>query len=123
MPEVYAQALYTEAHKEGADAKSLVENLAKHLKATGREKLLPSILRHLQRIEQKHAKLLPTVEVAHERDAEKALKEAGQHGIHASRAHVNHQLISGWRATEKGRLVDHSSKNALITLYRKIVTP
>ncbi len=123
MAELYAQALYTEAHKDGADAKALVQNLATHLKEHGREKLLPGILRALQKIEQKHAKLLPTVEVAHQDEAHHALEEAAKHGIHATRAHVNHDLISGWRATEKGKLIDNSSKQSLLTLYRKIITP
>ena len=125
MQKIYAQALYDEGQKLStpADAKALVERLAKHLKQAGREKLLPSILRELQHIEEKHAKLEPVVEVAHERDAAKALEEAKAHGIHASKAHVNHDLVTGWRASAGGKLIDKSGKQALVDLYQKITTP
>jgi F0F1-type ATP synthase delta subunit len=123
MQKLYAQALYTEAQKSGADAKALVGNLVKHLKETGREKLLPHILKELAHIEAKHAKLEPIVEVAHQKDASHALEEAKAHGIHAAHAHVNHDLVTGWRASAGGKLIDHSGKQTLIDLYQKITTP
>jgi F0F1-type ATP synthase delta subunit len=116
----YAQALYEAAHKEGADAKTLVKNLTKHLEAEGRMKLLSGILGDLKRLEAAQAKLAPTVEVAHERESATALKSAREHGIHAEHAHVNPTLIKGWRATGDGKLIDHSAKRELIELYRNI---
>lgn len=123
MNELYAQALYIEAHKEGADAKALVSRLVTHLKTRGREKLLPGILRALSKLDAKKATLEPLVEVAHHRNAERALKEAAAHGIHATKTHVNHDLITGWRASAHGKLIDQSGKDALVSLYRKIITP
>src|SRR6185312_9525306 len=99
MQKLYAQAVYAQAQKPGASAKQLVEKLVKHLKETGRAKLLPSILRELKRIEAKHEKLVPIVEVAHQKDGKKALEEARTHGIEAKEAVVNADLITGWRAS------------------------
>jgi F0F1-type ATP synthase delta subunit len=123
MQKLYAQALYSEAQKTGADAKVMVQRLAEHLKATGRAKLLPSILRELKRIDEKNTKFEPTIEVAHERDSAKALAAAAAQGIHATKAHVNHDLVTGWRASAGGKLIDHSGKQALVDLYQKITTP
>lgn len=122
MQKLYAHVLYTEAQKKGADARALVARLSKHLKETGREKLWPSILRELTKIEQQQAKLTPMVEVAHEKDSAHALKEAAAHGIQAQEAVVNKTLVTGWRATQGGKLVDRSGKSALVALYQRIIT-
>lgn len=116
----YAQALLEASTKEGANAKTLVKNLAKHLEEEGRMKLFPGILRDLQRLEEAQAKLAPTVEVAHAHESADALKQAATHGIHAEHAQVNPALIKGWRATGNGKLIDHSAKRELIDLYRKV---
>ena len=117
---LYAQALFEASQKEGANAKTLVKNLARHLEADGRVKLLPAILRDLQRLDAAQAKLAPTVEVAHAHESAAALKSAKQYGIHAEHASVNPALIKGWRATDNGKLIDHSAKRELIDLYRSI---
>ncbi len=122
MEKVYAQALFREAQKEGADAKTLVSRLAAHLERVGRRKLLPGILREFKRIGAQAEKLMPTVEVAHQKDAAQALTEAAAHGIHAAHAHVNHDLIHGWRASGNGKTVDASAKAALVRLYQNITT-
>ena len=119
---LYAQALLEASKKEGASAKTLVKNLAKHLEADGRVKLLPAILRDLQRLEEAQAKLAPTVEVAHAHESASALKAAEKYGIHAEHAQVNPTLIKGWRATGNGKLIDHSAKRELIDLYRKVTS-
>ena len=122
MKNLYAQAVYNAAQKDGADAKKLVAQLVTYLKSNGREKLLPSILQDLRRLEEREAKLEPVVEVAHEKDAAHALKEAAAHGIHATKTHVNKTLIQGWRATGNGKLLDHSAKRSLIEIYRNAIT-
>jgi hypothetical protein len=120
MVKDYAQALYTAAGREGADAKVLVQNLATSLEKKGNIKLLPLILRELKHIEARALKLAPSVEVASAGESAHALKGAAAHGIHAEHAHVNHSLIKGWRALGKNMLVDHSAKRSLIELYQSI---
>lgn len=122
MTELYAQALFNAAHKDGADAKKLVANLTKHLGIQGRTKLLPGILRSLQRLEARNAKLASVVEVAHAGESAKALKAAAAVGIHAAHAQVNESLIKGWRASSNSKLADASAKRSLIDLYRSITT-
>ncbi|MBA3789116.1 F0F1 ATP synthase subunit delta [Patescibacteria group bacterium] len=122
MTNLYAQALWTASQQEGADAKKLVKNLTEHLKEQGRLKLLPSILADLKRLDARNTKLAASVEVAHEREAPTALKEAVARGIHAEKAHVNVSLIKGWRASGQGMLIDASAKRELIELYRSITT-
>ena len=122
MKNPYAQALYNSAQKEGADPKKLVAQLVKYLEKEGRVKLLPSILRDLQKLDAQHTKVGSIVEVADEKDSTHALTEAATHGIHATVTHTNHTLIQGWRATGNGKLYDNSAKRSLIELYRKTVS-
>jgi F0F1-type ATP synthase delta subunit len=120
MEKLYAKALYDLAHKDGADQKKLVTQLTKHLEATGRTKLLSGILRELRVLAARNAKLAPSVEVASEKEAAKALAEAKKAGIDAAKAHVNHSLITGWRARSGGTLIDRSAKRSLVDLYRNV---
>jgi F0F1-type ATP synthase delta subunit len=120
--ETFAQALYSLAQKDGADAKKLVTQLKTYLAESGRIKLLPSILQELRKIEAREAKLMPAVEVALEKDAAKALSEADAAGVHVAKATINPSLISGWRAMGNGKLYDNSAKRSLIEVYRKITT-
>lgn len=69
-----------------------------HLRRAGRLKLLPQVLRELQREEARAKKFAPTRETAAE----------------------NPSLISGWRSLENGILTDHSGKRALIDIYKNI---
>jgi F0F1-type ATP synthase delta subunit len=122
MQNIYAQALYSASQKDSADPKKLVAQLVKYLQASGRSKLLPSILKDLERIEAREAKLAPVVEVAHENEAAAALKHAATLGIHTTKAQVNPALIQGWRATGNGKLYDQSAKRSLVELYRNVTT-
>ena len=122
MQKAYAQALVSLSSREGADATALTENLIRHLARTGRTKLLPRILREVRILEAKRDKLGVHIEVAHEAGSHAALKEAAEHGINATKAHVNSDLIGGWRARKNSVLVDNSAKQGLIDLYRKITT-
>ncbi|MGE5540776.1 MAG: hypothetical protein ACM3TU_00610, partial [Bacillota bacterium] len=92
----------------------------KHLQATGRTKLLPKILRELKVLEARREKLAPSVEVASEHEAKRALAEAKEFGIETTKAHVNHALIKGWRGRSGSSLVDRSAKNGLIEIYRRV---
>lgn len=119
MEKVYAQAIENLLAK-GGEEKNVVKDLTAHLKATGRMKLLPRILRELKVLEARKGHLTSVVEVASEKEAHHALSEAKKHGIEAAKAHVNHSLIKGWRARSGGMLVDLSAKRGLIDLYRKV---
>ncbi len=120
MEKAYAQAIEQLRSRPNADDKKIVADLVKHLKASGRTKLLPKILRELTVLEARRAKLAPSVEVASEPEARTALAEAKKEGIPAAKATVNHALIKGWRARTGGTLVDRSAKQGLIELYRRV---
>ena len=115
----YAHAI-TRLIEAGNDEKKLGDTLVAHLQESGRMKLLPGILAELKASGARNASIAPSVEVAHEHDAHAALTSAKAGGIDAPKAHVNHTLLSGWRARNKGTLIDRSGKRALIDLYRKI---
>lgn len=105
---------------QGVSEASLAENLVAHLKRSGRMKLMPQIMRALK-TEKTQAQLTGAyVEVAHATDEAEALRAARAEGIEATHAHVNHTLISGWRARKSGILIDRSGKRALIDLYRRV---
>ena len=72
--------------------------LLKHLKRTGREKLLPQILRELKRREARERLTAPRKETAKEHPA----------------------LISGYRQLKDGMLADTTGKRALLEIYRNI---
>lgn len=121
MEETYAHAIHN-ALKKGKNEDELVSSLMKHLKAEGRMKLLPAILRSLRTLQARTATLGASVEVATESGKAKALAEAKAEGIDAKDAVVNESLISGWRAREGGRLIDRSGKRALVDIYRRITS-
>lgn len=121
MEKSYAQALVSSLHK-GVKEEALMTALMKQLKASGRLKLLPGILRELKTLRVREETLAPHVEVARESDAAMALKAAKEAGIDAQKAEVNPTLVAGWRARQGSTLVDRSAKDALITLYRRITT-
>ena len=121
MEKAYAQALYTLSQHADMDADALVTRLMHHLNATGRTKLLPRIQTELTRLKAHHAHDAMRIELAREEDRTEALEAARALGIDATPV-INDQLITGWRATGKGGLVDHSGKRALLDLYRAITT-
>jgi F0F1-type ATP synthase delta subunit len=120
MERTYAQALLSLLAKEGANEHTVLDQFFAHLKARGRTKLLPGILREVKRLQARTGAQSAHVEVAHQKEAADALKEAAQAGIHATHATVNPSLIRGWRAHQGSQLVDRSGKRALIDLYRRI---
>lgn len=120
MEKTYAKALQALASREGADPKKLVASLVDHLKAHGRLKLLPGILRELKRLELRAHMLDPKIEAASETELKAAISAAKKEGITAENVSVNPDLIRGWRARGQGMIVDHSGKRALIDLYRAI---
>ena len=83
--------------------------------------MLPRILRALRKRMARHHTLRPYVEVAREKDSAEALSRAAHFGIRAKKATVNPSLIYGWRARGRGTVVDHSAKQALITIYQKVI--
>lgn len=120
MEKLYAQAVFDLSQKPDASASELVKTLVAHLEKTGRVKLLPRILRELKRIESRKASFGEVLEVASSEEKSSAEKEARELSITAT-AHVNHSLISGWRARSGSRVIDRSGKRALLDLYRQIV--
>jgi F0F1-type ATP synthase delta subunit len=119
MEKQYAQALFQLARKEGAQADLLVEQLMRHLEESGRKKLLPRILRELQRLDAQHKTLGDVFEVASSAEVEEAINEARKLGVTAKPV-LNDLLISGWRARIGSRVIDRSGKQALVQLYRTI---
>ncbi len=120
MENLYATVV-TRLLASGRKEDEIVGNLVKHLKAKGRVKLLPGILRALKTQMERSKTLGATVEVASKEEAKTALAEAKALGIDAEEAVVNPILLSGWRARKEGVLVDRSGKRALTDIYRGIV--
>lgn len=74
------------------------DEFVKHLKRTGRMKLLPTVLRELRTEAMREQKRAPKKETAKQ----------------------NPSLISGWRELKDGLLTDHTGKRALIQIYQKV---
>ncbi len=108
------------ALEDRAVADTIVTKFVAHLKSIGRIKMLPEILRELQRVETQRHTLRPIVEVAHENESEFARSAAAHEGIIAQKVTVNPSLIRGWRAQSGGTLIDRSAKNVLLHMYQKI---
>ena len=120
MEKIYADALKRSVAK-GGNEDTLVTNLLAHLKAEGRMKLLPGILRELRSQQVREDKRAPMLEVASDADTAAAKKEAAEAGIETKHVVVNDRLLSGWRARSGSALIDRSGKQALIDIYRNIV--
>jgi F0F1-type ATP synthase delta subunit len=122
MIDTYTKLLESVAELADTEAaEAAVVKLIRHLKSTGRLKMLPQIARELKRVAARRHALRPVVEVAHLKEAEHALRTAQEAGITAPRASVNHSLIHGWRAKSHGKLIDRSAKRALLTIYQKAI--
>ena len=122
MIDTYTRFLEVVAESGDAGvAESAVERLIAHLKSAGRVKMLPRILRALRKRMARHHTLRPYVEVAREKDTAHALVSAALFGIRAKKAIVNPSLIYGWRGRGPEMVVDHSAKQALITIYQKVI--
>ncbi len=106
--------------REGATDESVVAGLVRHLKETGRMKLLPGIVRELKRLQAREQKNAPVLEVAHENDIEAAHAALKTAGITPAQTIVNTSLIRGWRVRANGTLMDRSAKQSLIDIYQKI---
>ncbi len=123
MKDTYTRLLEVAAEsKDQKVAEEAVIKLVHHLRSVGRLKMLPSIASELRLIEARRKALRPTVEVARKEDAEYGLKEAKAHGIETKEAIVNTSLISGWRGSYKGMLVDRTGKRSLIDIYKNVTS-
>jgi len=121
MHTAYARAIQA-LLKKGTSEAQLVTALFKHLKDTGRVKLLPGIVHALREQQQKNAFENPLLEIAKKDDTAEALREAESMGMSNPRVVINPDLISGWRARKGSVLIDQSAKRSLIDLYRRITS-
>jgi hypothetical protein len=112
------EAVAVQGDEQASEA--AVRKLVAHLTHTGRSKLLPTIVRELRIIQERRKANAPKVEVAHTKEAAKALEKAGAAGIKASEAVVMPSLLAGWRAQGHGLLIDCSGKQALIAIYKDV---
>ena len=119
MEKEYALVLSKQL-ENGMDEEKLVAGLVGHLKAEGRMKLLPGIVRELKNLHARTSALLPTIEIASESEKAAALSAAKAEGIASPEVRVNPSLIRGWRLRSKDTLVDRSAKQALVDLYQRI---
>lgn len=120
MEKEYAQAMASMSRSAGQDVATLVNGLVKHLKASGRMKLLPGIVRELKRENNRNEKLAPVLEVASSAEEAGAKATLSKAGVAVEKIIVNPSLIRGWRARAGGLLWDHSAKRALTDIYKKI---
>lgn len=123
MIDEYTRLLEATAEIEDkAASDAAVTKLIMHLKSAGRMKMLPQIARELRKVAARRHALRPSVEVAHLKEAEAALRAAAHAGIVAKHASVNPALIHGWRAKSGDKLIDHSAKRALLAIYQKVTS-
>ena len=123
MIDDYTRLLEAVAETEDkAASDAAVTKLILHLKSAGRMKMLPEIARELKKIAARRHALRPLVEVAHKKEEAAGLRAAAEFGIIARHAHVNPDLIHGWRARSGGTLIDHSAKRALLHIYQQIAS-
>src|SRR3989344_2503279 len=103
MIDTYTRLLEATAELEDkAASDAAITKLIRHLKSAGRMKMLPQIARELRKVAARRHALRPNVEVAHHKEAAAALAAAAEAGIVATHASVNHALIHGWRAQQRG---------------------
>ncbi|MBI5405419.1 F0F1 ATP synthase subunit delta [Candidatus Kaiserbacteria bacterium] len=107
--------------EDKAASDAAVTKLILHLKSAGRMKMLPAIVRELQKVAARRHALRPRVEVAHKKEEGEALRAAAASGIVVRYASVNPSLIFGWRARGDDMLVDRSAKQALLRIYQKSI--
>lgn len=118
MVKAYAQAIAALIGR-GMKEEEAFTKLRAHLAASGRLKLLPQLLRELKAIEARSRTSSPVLEAATAKDAEDGQAEARSRGV-AAETRINPELVSGWRLTADGTVIDRSGKRALIDLYRRI---
>jgi F0F1-type ATP synthase delta subunit len=120
MEKQYAQAIAHMHATSDKDEATLMSGLVRHLKATGRLKLLPRIVIELKNLSLRAAKLAPTLEVATSSEEKGAKEVLTRQGVHVEHTIVNPSLIRGWRARSNGLLWDRSAKRALTDIYKQI---
>jgi F0F1-type ATP synthase delta subunit len=123
MEETYAQALW-QMIEGGMQPKKAVHALVESVKAHGRDALLRRIAKAFERIAARQMKKNAlVVSVAHEKDANKAKREAKEIlekiGTDSKdlEVKVDETLIGGWRLEGAGTLVDNSFKKSLLDMY------
>lgn len=122
MEKQYAHAVATLSRIKDADESALVQGLVKTLKAEGRMKLLPGIVRELKLLAARELKRAPILEVASSTEEEAAKAHLKTEGIEISETRITPSLIRGWRARANGVLWDHSAKRSLLEIYKQITT-
>ncbi|MFI5260731.1 MAG: F0F1 ATP synthase subunit delta [Candidatus Paceibacteria bacterium] len=121
MIDTYTRLLEATAETgDKAASDAAVSKLILHLKSAGRMKMLPQIVRELQKVAARRHALRPVVEVAHEKESAAALQAAAKEGIETKHASVNPSLIHGWRARTGDKLIDRSAKRALLHIYQQV---
>ncbi len=116
----YSQAIVRVLEKTNNDNSIVVKKLIENLRSTGRLKLISGIVRELKVIEALEKKKAPFIEIAREEDREFVVTTAKKRNLPKVIATVNPSLIRGWRSCVSGTLVDNSTKQSLIKLYRNI---
>lgn len=121
MIDNYTRLLEATAEIEDkAESDAAITKLIAHLKSMGRMKMLPEIVRELQKVAARRHFYRASVEVAHQKESADALHAAAREGMVARHATVNPSLIHGWRAQKGGVLIDRSAKRALLHIYQNI---
>ena len=123
----YAQALI-DVRAKGASSSMLVKNLLRTLQSRGHEKLLPRIVRELERQEEQAARTGVLVRTADEKARTEALHKAHalseEYSLDTSTIRVmeDPSLISGYAIEGPGFRFDTSGRAALLNLYRQLKT-
>jgi len=121
MHKKYAKALFEIL--KGASESELADKFsafAEYLKKSGKAKLLPKVLRELERILQKEAKNAPKVYFAKDADESKAKEIAQKLSIDSPEFVKDEKLIGGVKVKSGTKLYDASYKKYLLDLYEAL---
>lgn len=119
MEKAYAQALMRMIQK-GKTPKEAVHALKDVLDVRGRSALMPRISRAFEQLAARESKKNEEIlYVAKEKDAHRAMKEAG--APKDARVVTDPHMIGGWRLEGRGVQKDASYKRYLLDLYRTVL--
>jgi F0F1-type ATP synthase delta subunit len=120
MENAYAQVIWRLV-QGGTSVRVAISKVEEHLTHTGRQGLMPRVMRSLSRLVQSHTTQSSSIVVATAADATHASREAmAKHTIQDTlQTRVDPSLIGGWRLETPVLLIDTSYKKTLLEIYRK----
>jgi len=124
MHEEYAKALIELVEKKPKEEERILKDFIALLKQRGHIKLLPKILKSIEKLSEKQEADSVELILAKEKDKEKHLKKAQNYKEHFKilgdvKTKVDDTIIGGFIIKTKQTIVDGSYKKYLMELYNK----